>query len=247
MSIENELQRIINAKQSIIQAIIEKGVTVPEEVKLEDLANLIGNIETGGSVRKENILGRDYIIVDIGNYTWMAENLDYKIDGMALNPNNMPTTPAAWYFNRDESTYGWNGKKYGLLYNAYCIDTLKELLANTEWKVPDYGDFYMLQQKIPSFLDYGVGKALKSTSDWNDGGSSNNGVDKFGFNLLPAGCHGDGDFWPNTGTISLLWVDRKMTDTTYDCRKFDYDSYSMDEYTYNMIGGCSIRLVKKST
>jgi hypothetical protein len=45
MSIESELQRIVEAKQAMIQAIIDKGVTVPEDTKLEDLPALINQIE----------------------------------------------------------------------------------------------------------------------------------------------------------------------------------------------------------
>ena len=45
MSIESELQRIVEAKLAMIQAIIDKGVTVPEDAKLEDLPALIDQIE----------------------------------------------------------------------------------------------------------------------------------------------------------------------------------------------------------
>ena len=44
MSIASELQRIIEAKTAIIQSIINKGVDVPEEAKIEDFADLIGQI-----------------------------------------------------------------------------------------------------------------------------------------------------------------------------------------------------------
>ena len=47
MSIASELQRIIAAKTAIIQSIINKGVEVPEEAKIEDLADLIGQIGPG--------------------------------------------------------------------------------------------------------------------------------------------------------------------------------------------------------
>ena len=47
MSIESKLARIQQAKSDIIQAIIDKGVDVPEDVKVEDLAELIAQIEVG--------------------------------------------------------------------------------------------------------------------------------------------------------------------------------------------------------
>ena len=49
MSIASELQRIVEAKTAIIQAITDKGVDVPEEAKIEDLAELIAEI---GDIRR---------------------------------------------------------------------------------------------------------------------------------------------------------------------------------------------------
>ena len=48
MSIANEITRLNNAKTNIAAAINEKGVTVPAATKLDGMASLIGQIETGG-------------------------------------------------------------------------------------------------------------------------------------------------------------------------------------------------------
>lgn len=48
MSIASELTRLQNAKNAITAAITEKGVTVPVGTKLDGMAALIGQIETGG-------------------------------------------------------------------------------------------------------------------------------------------------------------------------------------------------------
>ena len=48
MSIASELTRLQNAKNAITSAITEKGVTVPVGTKLDGMAALIGQIETGG-------------------------------------------------------------------------------------------------------------------------------------------------------------------------------------------------------
>lgn len=48
MSIASELTRLQNAKNAITSAIAEKGVTVPTGTKLDGMAALIGQIETGG-------------------------------------------------------------------------------------------------------------------------------------------------------------------------------------------------------
>ena len=63
MSIASELQRIVEAKTAIIQAITDKGVDVPEGVKVEDLAALIAEI--GDSGQTEEIGGKTYKVVEI--------------------------------------------------------------------------------------------------------------------------------------------------------------------------------------
>lgn len=50
MSIASELTRLQNAKKAITRAIANKGVTVPSGTKLDGMASLIGQIETGGGV-----------------------------------------------------------------------------------------------------------------------------------------------------------------------------------------------------
>ena len=49
MSVQSEIARLENAKNSISTAITNKGVTVPSGTKLDGMAVLIGSIESGGS------------------------------------------------------------------------------------------------------------------------------------------------------------------------------------------------------
>ena len=49
MSIQSEINRLIQAKQSIIAAITAKGVTVPADSSLDDLTALVQAIETGSN------------------------------------------------------------------------------------------------------------------------------------------------------------------------------------------------------
>ena len=49
MSVQGEITRLENAKNSISTAITNKGVTVPSGTKLDGMAVLIGNIESGGA------------------------------------------------------------------------------------------------------------------------------------------------------------------------------------------------------
>ena len=48
MSVQSEITRLETAKSDIATAIANKGVTVPSGTKLDGMAALIGNIESGG-------------------------------------------------------------------------------------------------------------------------------------------------------------------------------------------------------
>ena len=133
--------------------------------------------------RGVEIGGRRYPVVKIGNQLWMAENLDWKwtnltVGGSYVNDGN----PHAWYYNNDESTYGANGNKYGLLYNTAAMEELVngqiELPAN--WRVPTYNDFNILYTLVGS----NNAAKLKSVDGWISG----NGTDDYGFNGKPTGA-----------------------------------------------------------
>lgn len=49
MSISSEITRISNAKTAIAESIANKGVTVPSGTKIDGMATLIDNIQTGGA------------------------------------------------------------------------------------------------------------------------------------------------------------------------------------------------------
>lgn len=77
MSIQTELNRITNAKASIVSAIEGKGVTVPDGTLLDGMAALIESIEAGG--------GYDVIA---GTFTPVGDNYTYRI----TNSGELTTT-----------------------------------------------------------------------------------------------------------------------------------------------------------
>ena len=105
--------------------------------------------------------GQSYDIVQIGSQTWMAENLNYEIEGSACPEGDKRNCP-----------------KYGRLYTWDMARTV----CPEGWHLPDSADF---EQLISAAGGTEVaGNALKSTSGWFKKG---NGSDDFGFNALPAG------------------------------------------------------------
>ena len=105
--------------------------------------------------------GQSYDIVQIGPQTWMAENLNYEIEGSACPEGDKR-----------------NCSKYGRLYTWKAA----QKACPEGWHLPDRADF---EQLISAAGGTEVaGNALKSTSGWFKKG---NGSDEFGFNALPAG------------------------------------------------------------
>jgi uncharacterized protein (TIGR02145 family) len=118
--------------------------------------------------------GQIYKTVKIGDQVWMAENLNYKIDGSYCY-----------------ESFTQNCEKYGRLYSK-----LSALHACPEgWHLPSGKEFRILLVNVGG-ADV-AGRMLKSPTDWYDyNGESGNGIDAFGFNALPAGyfSNDNGDF-----------------------------------------------------
>jgi uncharacterized protein (TIGR02145 family) len=118
--------------------------------------------------------------VTIGNQTWMAENLNIVMDNSYC------------YGNSSESC-----AKYGRLYIWEAAKTA----CPSGWHLPTNAEWQVL------VLETGgssvAGKALKSTSGWNNNG---NGTDTYGFSALPSGIlYSDGGFY-DAGNEGSWWT-----------------------------------------
>lgn len=186
-----------------------------------------------------DIGGRSYRTVTINGVTWTAENLDFKASGVDIGPSGSPSTPAAWYYNNDEATYGVNGNKYGLLYN---VSAAKYLNNNREvlmpgWHLPSVDEWNALINAVGGSSV--AGKKLKSATGWTSG----NGTDDFGFTGFPAGRRSEGHF-VGLGNRTLFW-----TSTEYDANSLRYVELNTNDSITNGYSSSSvnsIRLVKDS-
>jgi uncharacterized protein (TIGR02145 family) len=139
--------------------------------------------ESSKSVEKGTFIdsrdAKTYQTVKIGNQEWMAENLNYETENS--------------YCYKDSTE---NCKKYGRLYTWEAA-----LNACPEgYHLPTEEEFATLISNVGGKET--AGKMLKSTTGWYEDG---HGVDKYGFNVLPAGGrYGDGDF-DYAGTSALFW------------------------------------------
>lgn len=206
----------------------------------------LGQVEFIDSDYLAEIGGRQYRTCTIGGMVWLAENLDYKfqVDGsqISLNPQGSPTTPACWYYNRDELNYGIDGTyKCGLLYNWHAVKYLNDNRATLipGWHVPSDTEWTNLANEIGS----NPGTKLKAknntvTSNWPSGWG---GTDNYGFSALPSG----GYFGPfgSLGSDSYFWTSAESNSSSAYYRYLGTGA-SLGSGSYDKTYGLSIRLVK---
>ena len=220
-----------NAESGAAQ-ILNKPI-IPVEASVEDIDAMfvVPNTVVIG--------GRRYRTVTIGNLEWLAENLDYKFDynggQLPVNTDTSPETPAAWYYNKDEETYGIDGTyKCGLLYNWYAVDYLetnKATLLPDGWRVSSKQDWHALCNAIgyPESGSVSSGgpvlKAADNTvlADWPSGW---NGTDTSGLGVLPAGnrntSFGTQGTFSDFGREATYWcTDTSAYPPPYGLRAFD--------------------------
>jgi uncharacterized protein (TIGR02145 family) len=159
--------------------------------------------------------GNEYPVVDIGDQAWMAENLKTTHSSRGIlvaakwygSQNNiMPNREADMnndgVLNSSDSLIYVN--KYGLL---YTWTTANNEVCPDGWHLPSQEEW--IETRGHSGLnDETIANALKSKTGWNN---NKNGIDTYGFNVLPAGLWHDQNathyvtmgnqagFWTSTG------------------------------------------------
>jgi uncharacterized protein (TIGR02145 family) len=191
-----------------------------------------------------DIDGNTYQSVIIGTQEWMVENLrTSKYSDSTAIPNVTGDTEwgglttGAWcHYDNDSSQYE---AMYGKLYNWYAVETGK--LCPTGWHVPTDAEWYVLTNYVASDGHNGEeGKALKSTSGWNDGGS---GTDVYGWNGLPSGS------WTEDGFSSIGYYDNWWSSSQHDSvdawiRYISAYSDLAGRIAYNKNYGFSVRCLR---
>ncbi|PJJ40954.1 fibrobacter succinogenes major paralogous domain-containing protein [Hallerella succinigenes] len=164
--------------------------------------------------------GQTYRTVQIGNQTWMAENLNYKMKGS--------------YCYGDKPA---NCQKYGRHYTwEAAMDA-----CPSGWHLPSMAEFDTL---IAAVGGLGVaGKVLKSKSGWKSDG---NGTDAYGFSALPEGYrYPDGDFGL-AGYYANFWSATEYNSGNAYRMSMDYFSdYAYPNYLDKPLG-LSVRCLRDS-
>jgi len=181
--------------------------------------------------------GRRYRMVSIGDFTWMAENLNFD-------------TGKSWCYGSEEGSC----EKYGRVYDWNTA--MKACPAG--WSLPGSdawdnlgqaagGKWMPLTGKGPTSYWSGAGKKLMSKTGWGKtwDGRSGNGIDEFGFSAIPAGT-----VYPGENNVRLdATAGRWWTSDEYSCTHARFRKISGNEmYSdgHHKSAGYSVRCVQDS-
>ena len=143
-----------------------------------------------------------YRIVNIGDFTWMAENLNYKVDSSYCYNDSAEKCEKygrlyTWY-----AAVGMSKEECGVEHDYECVseEEVVQGICPDGWHLPADWEWKVLFDLVGGQGVAGV--ALKSTSDWQKDG---NGTDAYGFNVLPAGLKNGGGDYISEGRSALFW------------------------------------------
>jgi uncharacterized protein (TIGR02145 family) len=164
-----------------------------------------------------------YKTVKIGEQTWMAENLNYDVDGSKC-------------YGDDKA----NCAKYGRLYDWATAKTV----CTSGWHLPSNDEWKQLIDWVES--DKGctgcAGNHLKAKSGWNSDG---NGLDTYGFSALPGGY---GSYLVGTfktvGDIGWWWSSSEYNSSTAYSRPIYSNQGNITWVDSEKAGLNSVRCVK---
>jgi uncharacterized protein (TIGR02145 family) len=182
--------------------------------------------------------GNEYKTIEIGNQTWMAENLrttKYN-DGSSVPAVNDNST----WFNLTTDAYCWYDnditKKeiYGALYNWYAVN--RGNLCPAGWHVPTDQEWTVLSAYLGGESVAGGKLKETGTAHWNPNTGATN---ESGFTALPGGMRGNGGVFFDLGYYGGYW----WSATENWCRLIYCRSTDISSLTDMNTTGFSVRCV----
>ncbi len=191
--------------------------------------------------------GEVYKTIEIGNQTWMAENLRATkyTDGADIIYG--PLIGGTWQ-NVSEGLYAWYednsdlGLIYGALYNWEAVASNK--LCPCDWHVPTESEWLELFDYVGG-QDIAGGK-LKEVGFAHWSSPNTDATDEFSFTALPNGIR---FFWGDFNqlyTYSYWWTSTQATSASSSAvyASFSYAYDQADLFDYSKFTGIGVRCVK---
>jgi uncharacterized protein (TIGR02145 family) len=198
----------------------------------------------------KDIQGNTYNTVQIGQQTWMAENLKttlFKDSTMIPLVNDSSdwstmTGPAYCWYQNDKASFG---NTYGALYNWYAVSNTwngNRNICPSGWHIPSEAEWDALMESLGGEQVAGGKLKEADTLHWD---APNTGADnETGFTALPGGgrksdglfnfIHETSSFWSTTQTYSDAAISINMI----------HISQGINNWNTNFQTGVSVRCVK---
>ena len=144
--------------------------------------------------------GKTYKTIKIGNYTWMAENLNYETEESICYENSTDKCDKygrlyTWVDARNDPNCGFEQK---------CSSTEKAKdICPDGWRLPTSSEFRTLLEDVGG--NGFAGHRLKSTSGWDPYKNAGNGIDAVGFTALAAGATSMHGVSGDEGRFTYFW------------------------------------------
>jgi uncharacterized protein (TIGR02145 family) len=189
--------------------------------------------------------GNKYKTIQIGNQTWMAENLRTTKYRNGITINNI-TDNTQWQNTITGAYCDYENKTsnicpFGRLYNWYAVTNINQLCPSG-WHVPSTEEWTILETYLGGNNNAGI--ELKSTGNKYWQGSNTGANNNTGFSALPGGyriIHGE---FYDMGARGYWWTSSQINSTTATIRSM-YSAYtSIGAYNFFKTYGFSIRCVK---
>ena len=182
--------------------------------------------------------GKTYRTVVIGTQTWMAENLNYAVEGSKCYSNN-PSNCTAY-----GSLYNW---ATAMALPSSCnsnscssqIQPKHRGICPSGWHIPNSEDWGKLSRYIDgttgTFAGYAsptAGKYLRAKSGWNEYQGKSNSTDQFEFSALPGGVgRSDGSF-DHIGNVGNWWSASEYGNSSNNAHYWNID-YRYESVQWN--------------
>lgn len=229
MSVSDEIRRIQNAKANIKTSIENKGVTVPDDAKLDTFPSLIDDIQAGGS--GETHTNPDFYELRT-NYGTNFDHLFRNYSGPDINVskwNTSKVTSAQYCFSYCTKSINISNWDLSSLTNAsYMFESFKNGNKYIDLSALDFSNVtnvdHMFSGSNTNYLDVRNIKLPKATNyDYLFSSCSGTELDLSSWDISNVTRLGYGFYWSNHKKIDLTgWNTNKVT---YMYSMFYYCTY----------------------
>ena len=195
-----------------------------------------------------DIDGNAYKTIEIGDQTWMAQNLRttrFRNGDVITNV----TSNSEWVDLTKEAYSSYNNSTdldylatFGFLYNWYAVSDTRNI-APEGWHVATQEDWDQLINTVGGVEVAGQKLKEAGNSHWNNSGSQ--GTNEYGFTALPSGRrqYTDGTFI-NTGFNGFWWANTANGADFSFYYQMNFDTNSVIPANFLRAAGYSVRCVK---